>query len=492
MRAKDWSALALLTALAAALRVAGANRDLWIDEIVTVVRYMRLPPLQTLAAYASPNQHLLNSFFGGISIALLGEHAWSVRLPALLFGIATPAAVYLFVRTVGSRREALLTALLLALSYHHVWFSQNARGYAAMIFWVTVANWLLIRAVERGGRHAWAGYVLCMIAGAGFLVTTAFVALGNSLALIVYSRCGAGDVRGRRVLRRAALASLILIGAGVLLLHVAVLDDMVRFFAEEERVGLGSGIGGLGGFIGLLIEGLGRGFGVAGVALLGAIVLLAAGAYETWRRQPLLVLLFAGPPLFGIAAILLLSYGAYPRAFLYLLPLALLFFVRGCEPLARLLLHAVPRAGGDRDQSILRLRITRMVTGLLVLLSAVSLAFNYRYPKQDYRGALRWVHGQAGEGDAIAAAGMAAFAYTEYYGPDVLAIDSLQELETARRESATVWVLYSFPRDMRLRFDELYEVIERDGELRARLPGTLSDGALYVSAIRGDRPSATQ
>ena len=481
---KDWSDLALLTALAAALRIAGANRDLWIDEIVTVVRYMRLPPLQALAAYASPNQHLLNSFFGGISIALFGEHAWSVRLPALLFGIATPAAVYLFVRTVGSRREALLTALLLALSYHHVWFSQNARGYAAMIFWVTVANWLLIRAVVHCGRRAWAGYVLCMIAGAGFLVTTAFVALGNSLALIVYTRCRGGVVRGRRDLRHAALASLIVIGAGALLLHVAVLGDMARFFAEEERVGLGSGIGGLGGFIGLLIEGLGRGFGVAGVAVLGAIVLLAAGAYETWRRQPLLVLMFMGPPLFGVAAILLLSYGAYPRAFLYLLPMALLFLVRGCEPLARLLLRGVHRAGRDRDQSILRPWVARALAGVLVLLSAVSLAFNYRYPKQDYRGALRWVREQAGEGDVVAAAGMAAFAYAEYYGPDVLAIDSLQELESARRESATIWVLYSFPRDMRLRFAELYEVIERDGELRARFPGTLADGTLYVSAIR--------
>ena len=86
---------------------------------------------------------------------------------------------------------------------------------------------------------------------------------------------------------------------------------------------------------------------------------------------------------------------------------------------------------------------------------------------------------------------MAGFVYRELHDPDIVALEAIEALDMARQRAATVWVLYSFPRDMRLRFDELFDAIERDGELKAVFPGTAGDGALYVSAVpssAGRRP----
>ena len=57
-------------------------------------------------------------------------------------------------------------------------------------------------------------------------------------------------------------------------------------------------------------------------------------------------------------------------------------------------------------------------------------------------------------------------------------IEALQALEASNQP---VWVLYTFPRDMRLRFSDLYDYVQNEYELVAVLPGTLSDGTLYVT-----------
>src|SRR5438034_884751 len=69
-----------------------------------------------------------------VSIAALGDQAWSLRLPATLFGVVTIPALYFLAREFAGRTEALFGCLLLTVSYHHVWFSQNARGYTLLAF----------------------------------------------------------------------------------------------------------------------------------------------------------------------------------------------------------------------------------------------------------------------------------------------------------------------------------------------------------------------
>jgi mannosyltransferase len=131
-----------------------------------------------------------------------------------------------------------------------------------------------------------------------------------------------------------------------------------------------------------------------------------------------------------------------------------------------------------------RARVTRAIelaaVGLLVCASVWALTLNYRYPKQDYRGALRHVMAIKGPDDAVAAVGLAAVTYRLYYAPWLRFPQTPEDLRALERGDRRVWVLLTLPRDMRLRFPELTRVIETDFELVARFRGTLGDGDLYV------------
>ena len=138
--------LLLVTAVGIALRVAGLGQDLWIDELATLDDLRAMSPGDLVSSYTSANQHVLNSLLVWASIRIFGEAEWSVRLPALLFGVATIPAMYWLGRLARLGRGAALGgSALLALSYHHIWFSQNARGYTGYILFSLLATGALVR-----------------------------------------------------------------------------------------------------------------------------------------------------------------------------------------------------------------------------------------------------------------------------------------------------------------------------------------------------------
>jgi len=92
-RSREYLVLALITVLGAALRLYRLDTDLWIDEIGSLEYAMSVTVGELFRTFSSPNQHLVNSLLELASVRLFGEHDWSVRLPAALFGIATIPAM---------------------------------------------------------------------------------------------------------------------------------------------------------------------------------------------------------------------------------------------------------------------------------------------------------------------------------------------------------------------------------------------------------------
>ena len=82
MRRSDWLWLGGILGLAAVLRAINLDAGLWYDEIVTLVESVRLPTSELVTSYKSFNSHILFSLEAQACIALLGESAWSLRLPA--------------------------------------------------------------------------------------------------------------------------------------------------------------------------------------------------------------------------------------------------------------------------------------------------------------------------------------------------------------------------------------------------------------------------
>ncbi len=124
---------------------------------------------------------MLYSLLAHASIRIFGEQAWALRLPVAGFGIASIWALFLVGRRLIGEKEALFACALMTVSYHHIWFSQNARGYMGLLFFTTLATWLWLEAMDRNSWGPWMGYSVSIALGMWIHMTIVFVAATHAL-----------------------------------------------------------------------------------------------------------------------------------------------------------------------------------------------------------------------------------------------------------------------------------------------------------------------
>jgi mannosyltransferase len=176
-----------LIVIGTGLRFYRIDTGLWFDEILTLLDSVRSPLTRILTHFPGNNDHPLYSVLAHLSVSRFGESPWALRLPSALFGVATIPLLYAVGLAISDRREAAAAATILTVSYHHVWFSQNARGYTALLFCVLLATYVLIRWLDTGRR--------------GFLVSYAVVTAVGSYAQPCACAC---DRMAREHLRSTA------------------------------------------------------------------------------------------------------------------------------------------------------------------------------------------------------------------------------------------------------------------------------------------------
>ena len=94
-----------------------------------------------------------------------GYSEWSLRLPSVVATMLSGVLTIILARRLSfDRRVALLSGLFLVTSPFVVKWSQQARGYTMMLALSLLATILLVRALERGSRAAFALYGLSVAA----------------------------------------------------------------------------------------------------------------------------------------------------------------------------------------------------------------------------------------------------------------------------------------------------------------------------------------
>jgi hypothetical protein len=125
------------------------GQPLWYDETFTVA-VSRLPYEQMQAAIAGDVHPPLWYIIEWATIRLLGDSPLAVRVPAMLFGLASVFLTYRLAQALGYERQtALWAAGLLALMPAQIYYAQEARMYTLLEFCVLVA---VLGLVE---RRAW-------------------------------------------------------------------------------------------------------------------------------------------------------------------------------------------------------------------------------------------------------------------------------------------------------------------------------------------------
>lgn len=482
--------LAAITLLGLVLRLIDLGSDLWLDEIVTVRASAGSPFLHLLASYTSSNNHLLNSVLVKLAVAWVGPEEWAIRLPAVLFGVASIPALYWVARLAFTRRASLVAALLLAVSYHHVFYSQSARGYTAHLFFSLLASALLVKGLEGDRARDWGLYVAAMAGNFASMLHASFVWGGHALvgaaaAIAVRGRGGDPQPLLRRLLLVFGAVGILGFQLYALILPQAYVISRVVYTDPSVGFALGSSE-----FLQELERGLGAGLGEwTGVGVTVAGILAGAGFLILLRRRWALAAALS-LPLVSIAAFSLLS-GVFvsPRLFILGLPLAILGVVQALFSGAELVSR---RLGTSRTSLAPRLATALALTGCVVPLSA--LGDYYAVPKQSYRSAIEYAESRTEAGALVIVVHLARGGYL-HYGPqsglredqDWYFVDSLADLEAtlAEHPGRPRLLVTTFPRALRLSRPQLAERISRDWVPARTFPATIGDGEISVWRERG-------
>lgn len=460
-----------LTGLAAAVRFKGAGHDLWLDEITTLIRHARQAPAEIVMQASSSNNHLLNSLLSHCSLACFGESALALRLPALLFGIATVPALYGLARLLGSAREAGLAATLLALSYHHVFFSQDARGYSGFLFGCVLATYLLSRALRENRTWLWVGYVASMLVAMLSLLTAAIVVAAHASVALAWLWRHRTRAEGRSHWK-AALLAFAAIAYLAFHAYAFVVPDVLGFvFGEYRRSEVGWRFSAE--LVREILVGLAPGT-LGGAALVPVSLVGLLGAVSLCKQNAFFLALLLLPLALTAGVVVALNAGIFPRFFILALPVAILLFARGT-------LWAVEAIASRAGTSQHPLRAGLFATVLLlgVGVSGWMLSRLHRLPKQDYTGARAFVLDHASATDAIVSVGTAAEGY-RYYWPALARTNRVSEVSALLRSGQSVWLLYAFPRDMEKRRPRLLRYIRENFREIREFPGTINGGGIRV------------
>ena len=457
-------AMAATLAAATALRIIGLGSGLWFDEIVTLVESARRPVLEILRYFPDVNVHPFYSLLAHASLETFGESAWALRLPAVVFGVASVAMVYVLGARMIRPVEAWAGSAVLATSYHHIWFSQNARGYTMMGFFALLSTYYFIRAGKSQQSRDYLYYALACAAGVYTHLTMAFVVAGHVLVLM------GGKAVGWQATREHSLKPFVAAWAGATALSLALYapysSALLSHFGDEAPIQAAQVATGRWA----LREGLRNmlsGSGVLGAMAAGLAAV--AGALSLRRTAPLAFALLVVPALVAGVAIAALGQPMRPRFFFFAAGAAAIFAGRGLGVLV---------AGVTRQSSP---SVAGVVTAAAILIAASALALprNYQVPKQDFEGAVRYLEGQSATGVVIGAAGPACWPIEHYYQKaDWPCLRSVRDLQTLLAVPGRLLVLHTlgdYIDDAGLR-DRLRVAC---AEVR-RFPGTLGGGDMIV------------
>lgn len=188
LSSENYPALLLIIFIGLFLRLYQLGTDsLWFDEIgVALVLNAPNPIAMTADIQSHVMAMPLDYWVGWIANRFCHTEA-CLRLPSALWGTMTLVVSYAYFRQLAGSGIARLSTLFLALMPIAIYYSQELRFYAALIFFYTFSSALLLRALEKPKRMHWIQFIIVTILGSYFHLYVMLVFI-NGLLLILYMR----------------------------------------------------------------------------------------------------------------------------------------------------------------------------------------------------------------------------------------------------------------------------------------------------------------
>lgn len=482
IEAREGQAIVAIVFLALAARLINLNAGLWYDEVLTLTQSVRLPAAKLATTYGSLNNHVLYTWLAKGAAAIFGEEPWALRAPAALFGVASICAAWLAFRETSYRWAAVAAAALLAVSYHHVWFSQNARGYTGLLLFTTLAGLALHRALKTDQRRYWIHYAAFFAAAMLVHLSAAFLLLAQGLTLLIHGAFVARRKSGVTLWRWLS-GPLIGFGGGTLIV-LAAFSPMIRGMIAEFADVAGPPEAAAAGVVEwkspfwTIVETL-KSFGVLGYAVPLALGFAAIGAVRMLRTAPWIVAPYLIQIPLTLFILLALSMRVWPRYFFIDIAFLMTAVVVGAFAFAEFFARRANAAG------IVKINPTALKTAGFAVMAAASvplLVRNYEEPKQDFDGARAFIESERGGADRVATLGLATVYFNDFRRlgwPKVVTPADLAPPTDGR-----LWVVSAFPSHAAAHFPREVAILTSDFEEARRFKGTLSGGDVIVYRSR--------
>lgn len=334
---KSWALLALgaIMVLGGALRFYGLGiQSLWSDELASWY-FSRSDGLFQVVSNVREDIHppgyfVILHFAQGV----FGDSEWALRLPSAIAGWLCIPAIFLLGRRIYSEREGLIAALLVAVSWAGIYFSQETRSYSILILLSIVTAylwWGVMRGLREERRLPAAETILYILAA----ILCAYVHYFGALLVLLQ---GVALV----VLAFRAFLKITLVYAPISLSYALWLPGMAYQMRNSTAQGAWIGDATLSTFLNYILFIFGRSgwLAFAAAALCVPLLVLAYDFFQRRREKNapfptglLLLAWFVGPFLVGYAlsqsSIQLLTH----KNLLVSLPAAYLLVARGTAAL---------------------------------------------------------------------------------------------------------------------------------------------------------------
>lgn len=137
-----------------------ANKSIWLDEAFSIVISQR-SLLDVLHMVVKTDTHPPLYYLLLKIWLVFGSSEAQARSLSAVFSIAAIPLMYMVASALfNDRRAGLVAATILTFSPFQIWYAQEARMYAMLTFFVLASAFFFIRALQKGERVYWVGYVL--------------------------------------------------------------------------------------------------------------------------------------------------------------------------------------------------------------------------------------------------------------------------------------------------------------------------------------------
>lgn len=215
----DWIIISVLTVITAVTRLFFIGQPMRYDESFTYLMFVD-KGFKDLFYYPLPNNHILHTLLVEASVVIGGSSPESIRIPALLAGIALTPMIFAVCRQIIPERSGLFAASAICVSPYFTLYSTNARGYTLLLLIMLAIFFVSLRHLNSWDfniKHLALISLLCALAL--FTMPSALMAITGILLWLTCSMVALG-YPSKEALKKVLIPIVLLAGILTFLLYL--------------------------------------------------------------------------------------------------------------------------------------------------------------------------------------------------------------------------------------------------------------------------------